>query len=194
MKILLVGDSFAADWTVKYKSNRGWPNLLAANFDVTNLAQAGCSEYKIWLQLSSQSLQNFSHIIIAHTSPYRIPVTSNPLHSDDPLHHSCDLIYTDIIGSDRKKKMASVIEFFEKYFDIEYARFVHDLIIQKQVSIIPSDCKVLHVTNLEHDIYMEKYDLMSFNDLFVSNRGTMNHFDDAGNQIVFEKISSWIKS
>ena len=28
MNILICGDSFAADWTVKY-AGQGWPNLLA---------------------------------------------------------------------------------------------------------------------------------------------------------------------
>ena len=50
MKILICGDSFAADWTVKYPG-QGWPNMLAEIHEVTNLAQAGCSEYKILKQL-----------------------------------------------------------------------------------------------------------------------------------------------
>ena len=53
MKILIVGDSFAADWAIKYKSISGWPNLLAEKFEVVNLAQAGVSEYKIYQQVLS---------------------------------------------------------------------------------------------------------------------------------------------
>jgi len=47
MKILICGDSFAADWTVKYPG-QGWPNMLAQQHEIVNLAQAGCSEYKIF--------------------------------------------------------------------------------------------------------------------------------------------------
>ena len=46
--ILIIGDSFAADWTVKYPTVVGWPNLLAKNYNVVNLAQAGAGEYKIY--------------------------------------------------------------------------------------------------------------------------------------------------
>ena len=48
-KILIAGDSFAADWTVKYKGE-GWVNTLCKDYDVTNVAQAGVSEYKIYNQ------------------------------------------------------------------------------------------------------------------------------------------------
>ncbi len=43
-KLLIAGDSFAADWL---SGESGWPNLLANEYDVTNVAQAVCSEYKI---------------------------------------------------------------------------------------------------------------------------------------------------
>ena len=50
MKILICGDSFAADWTIKYPG-QGWPNMLSQQYEIVNLAQAGCSEYKILKQL-----------------------------------------------------------------------------------------------------------------------------------------------
>ena len=49
-KLLIAGDSFAADWTIKYKGE-GWVNTLCKDYDVTNIAQAGVSEYKIYNQL-----------------------------------------------------------------------------------------------------------------------------------------------
>ena len=57
MKILIVGDSFAADWSVKYNDYHGWPNLLAQKFEVTNLAKAGVGQYKIYKQL--QNIDDF---------------------------------------------------------------------------------------------------------------------------------------
>ena len=56
MHLLIIGDSFAADWSVKYADKKGWPNFLAEKYSVTNLAQAGCSEYKIKKQLDSVNL------------------------------------------------------------------------------------------------------------------------------------------
>ena len=97
MKVLICGDSFAADWTVKY-TGKGWPNLIAENYTVTNLAQAGCSEYKIYLQLASANLDQYDAIIVSHTSPNRLPVEVHPVHSNDPLHKNSDLIYTDLKG------------------------------------------------------------------------------------------------
>ena len=50
-KLLIAGDSFAADWSKKYKNACGWVNTLCEDYDVTNVAQAGASEYKIYNQL-----------------------------------------------------------------------------------------------------------------------------------------------
>ena len=55
-KILIVGDSFAADWSIKHKECNGWVNMLCDDFFVTNIAQAGVSEYKIYKQLLSQDI------------------------------------------------------------------------------------------------------------------------------------------
>ena len=63
MKVLVVGDSFAADWSVKHKNSVGWPNLLAKDFDVTNLAQAGVSEYKIYQQVLSVDTCQFDLVL-----------------------------------------------------------------------------------------------------------------------------------
>ena len=122
-KILIAGDSFAADWTVKHQG-KGWVNMLSEIYDVTIIAQAGVSEYKIIKQIQSSNLTQYSHIIISHTSPFRIPVKEHPLHSMDILHSNCDLIYTDI-----KKhalldpSLKPMIEYFEKYFDFEHAKY-----------------------------------------------------------------------
>ena len=63
-KILICGDSFAADWTIKTKTS-GWVNFLK---DTDIIAQAGVGEYKILKQLQSCKLELYTHIIISHTS------------------------------------------------------------------------------------------------------------------------------
>ena len=40
MKILIAGDSFAADWKIKYNGN-GWVNMLSNDYDVTKAIQQG---------------------------------------------------------------------------------------------------------------------------------------------------------
>jgi hypothetical protein len=62
MNLLICGDSFAADWTVKYPGE-GWPNLMSKIHNVTNLAQAGCGEYKVLKQLESVNLLSASILL-----------------------------------------------------------------------------------------------------------------------------------
>jgi hypothetical protein len=95
-KILIIGDSFSSDWSKKYKDYPGWPNLLAQDFDMTNLSQPGCSEFRILKQLKSVDLNEYDFVIISHTSPSRIYTRQHPIHSGDPLHSESDLIFTDI--------------------------------------------------------------------------------------------------
>jgi hypothetical protein len=191
--ILICGDSFSADWSLKYQTHLpGWPNKLETTFKVTNLSQAGCSEYKIYQQLSSVAdrLTQFDHIIISHTSPYRIYIKNHPVHFDDLLHHSSDLIYSDIIEHSKTNKQLLVItEFFEQYFDLDYARFVHNLICEKiDIMTAPHQTKTLHLSNIEwKDLY--KFDgMLNFKSVVDTHGGLINHYSDYGNCIIYDTI------
>ena len=184
MKILICGDSFASDWQVKYPLQKGWPNLLAEQHDVVNLAQAGCSEYKILLQLTSADLTSFDCVIVSHTSPYRIPVKTHPVHSNDALHNASDLIYTDIKEhSKTNKRLLPLVEYFEQYFDDDYAEFVHRLMVKEICSAV-NGCNVLHITHIGNP------EFVSFESVFNAHRGLMNHYTDEGNRIVFEQVNA----
>lgn len=184
MNILIVGDSFAADWTVKYANQKGWPNLLAEQYNVTNLAQAGCSEYKIWLQLNSANLGGYTHVIVMHTSPYRIPVKSHPFHSG--IHSNADLIYLDV---KENSKFPSIVDFFENYFDTDYAEFVHQLIIKDELEQLSQfNGHVLHMEWTDSGIISA----ISIEQYFKNNSGLINHLSDKGNQLVYNKIKGWI--
>ena len=192
-KILICGDSFAADWTVKYPG-QGWPNLLAKQFDTTNLAQAGCSQYKIYLQLKSANLEEYDAIIISHTSPNRLYVTEHPIHHSDILHRNSDLIYADIINRDSAPKLKPIVDYFERYFDLDNAEFVHNLLCKEieEVVLCSARHKVIHMTGFDWDRLYQFDNMINFSDLMRSNRGIMNHFNDAGNQIVFKSVSDLI--
>jgi hypothetical protein len=186
MKILICGDSFAADWTIKYPTATGWPNLLSKHHEITNLAQAGCSEYKIYLQLKSAELETFDYIIVSHTSPNRIYVKKHPVHFNDPLHKDCDLIYSDLNSQDIT--LAGIaVDFYENYFDSDYAMFVHNLIC-KEIDSLTSIKSVLHITNFNWDKLYPFKNLKNFQDLFKTNRGLMNHYDSEGNFIIYDYI------
>lgn len=185
--VLICGDSFAADWTVKF-SGQGWPNMLAESYKVTNLAQAGVGQYKIYKQLESVNPKNFDAVIIAHTSPNRLYVKRHPAHYKDILHGNCDFIYNDVKANVEKfPQLESVVDYFENYFDNDYAKFVHNLICEKIETMTQSwPCKVIHLINFP-DQYKFKNEL-NFVSVFASNRGSMNHFDEDGNAYAYNRI------
>lgn len=186
-KILICGDSFAADWTIKY-GNIGWPNMLANEYKVTNLAQAGCSEYKIYQQLSSISLSQFDKIIVSHTSPYRIYVSEHPIHKSDTLHKDSDLIYSDIKEHAKdNKNLIPILNYFENYFDLEYSKFIHNLIC-KEIDNKLQNFPVLHITSFDWDGLYKFNKIINFYKLFQKNKGLINHYNLEGNKKVFETL------
>ena len=191
-KILICGDSFAADWTVKYEGF-GWPNLLAKTYDVTNVAQAGCSEYKIYKQLMSQDIEDYDVVIISHTSPNRIYVDHHPIHSEDPLHKDCDLIYTDIKEhAVINPELKSIVDFYESYFNEKYAVFVHNMICEKiDHHTRNHQGTVIHISNIDWDDLYQFPDMVVFSKL-RKNHGLMNHYNDRTNFKLFNTINSII--
>jgi hypothetical protein len=184
-KLLIAGDSFAANWL---SETAGWPNLITKDYDVTNVAQAGCSEYKIYKQLCSVDLNKFDHIIVSHTSPYRIYTKENPLHVNKPIHKDSCFIYSDV----KEHKLSCVTEFFEKYFDMEYAEHVHNLLLKE----IESMClkHTIHITSFEWNRLYKCKNWIDFNEVFASHRGKVNHYNDKGNHIVYDRLINKLKN
>jgi len=185
-KILIAGDSFAADWTVKHQG-KGWVNMLSEIYDVTIVAQAGVSEYKIIKQIQSSNLTQYSHIIISHTSPFRIPVKEHPLHSTDILHSNCDLIYSDLKDNENNTLAKIGVDFFENLYDTDYALFVHDLML-KYIDSKYKHRQIINITFFEHGNLYKPKNFINFEKTFKENRGHINHLNDKGNQIVFDTI------
>lgn len=182
-KVLICGDSFAADWSVKYDV-LGWPNMLAQRYEVCNLAQAGCGQYKIFKQLERQKLDRYDAIIISHTSPYRAHTAFHPVHHKDKLHHSSDFIYADVKAHD----VTSMVEYFEKFFDLEYAEYVHTLIC-KDITSMVSGHAVIHMTHFDWNGLFAFDDLINFKKVHAQHPGNVNHYDPIGNSLVFEKLN-----
>ena len=189
--ILVCGDSFSADWSAKYPGCKGWPNLLAGQYQVTNLSQAGCSEYKIWLQLASANLAQFDVIIVSHTSPYRIPIEHHPVHYSDPLHKNCDLIFSDIEQSNNVD-LQHIATYFKKFFMPDYAIFTHNLIIKHEIQYLQQHFQgqVLHTTIFQQDLEFVGHSYVSFEHVFNDHKGLINHVSDHGNQIIFNKLET----
>ena len=178
--ILICGDSFAADWTKKY-NGVGWVNMLCNDFNITNVAEAGVSEYKIYQQLSKQKLTDFDRVIISHTSAYRIPVEVHPIHSKDILHYNCDFIYSDIKEHKNNPEVKCIVDLYENYFHVEYAIFVHDLILKEIKGLCPNAINMTFFNSFNKDS-------IQLEDVFLENRGDINHLNEVGNKIVYNKI------
>lgn len=187
MNVLICGDSFAVDYS-RYQDvdYSGWPQIIANQFNVTNVAQAGCSEYKIYLQLKQLDLSKFDCVVVFHTSPYRIYVKRHPYLHESKLHHSSDLIYNDIKNHDDFDDKKSLTTFFEKYFDLDYARFVHRL-TQQEISRL-----LISIPSLQIGIDLPELDFDA-QSLFKTHRGNVNHFDSQANQILANFVAEWIE-
>jgi|TARA_R110000782_G_scaffold223906_1_gene310866 hypothetical protein len=171
MKLLLAGDSFIAKTPGDYP---GWSDLLDQDYNVDNVARPGIGEYKILKQLQNCTLDLYDTIIIGHTSPYRIHTAHHPLHKEG-FHKHCDFIYEDVKG-----RLPDVEKFFTEYFDLEYAIVVHALII-KEINTLLENCSVINT----HTLGLDK--------LFDTNRGSVQHLDQEGNKIFYNRIKDALR-
>lgn len=187
MNILICGDSFAADWTVKYEGV-GWPNLLANQHAVTNIAQAGCSQYKIYQQLRSANLDDYDWIIVFHTSPYRLYTEKHPIHYSDPLHCNSDLIYSDIKAHVNSTPcLEPIVEYFERHFDTNRAIRAHTEIC-KRIHRLLLNNNVVHATGIDWEGLYRFPKMLYFNEIHRLFKGNMNHFTVEGNILILQKL------
>ena len=195
LKILIIGDSFAADWSVKYKNYKGWPELLAEQYKVTNIAQAGVSEYKIYKQLLSiNNLKEYDWVIVSHTGPYRIATKAHPIHTNDCLHSNADLILTDIEYHASKLKnffnrsLRSAMLFYKYHFDKDFYYITYCLLREKINSIL-KDNNVIVLSNLtDTSLEFNEKIVLNYNILWQQERGLVNHFTAYGNQVIYNDV------
>jgi hypothetical protein len=183
-KLLIAGDSFAADWTKKYENICGWVNMLESDYDVTNIAQAGVSEYKIYKQLEKIDTTKFEHIIVSHTSAYRIPIEEHPIHKDDSLHDNCDIIYSDAEVHIENNIMKTAVDFYVNIFHPDYFCFINDLIFKEIQKITPN---AIHITFFDN---FYDNNILKFEDIFLSHKGNINHLDEKGNSLFYNMIKN----
>jgi len=191
MKILLTGDSFVADWNNPVLGKQAWWQILSQDYKVYNKAQPGCGEYKILKQISDSDLEQYDLVIVGHTSPYRIHTVKNPFHSIG-LHENSDLIYADIAESNNSKEKNHILYYFENIFDLEHARYMHNL-IKKEIAQILRPYKSLHISFFEN--FTNEYknlEEINFYNLWNQNPGPINHLSLRGNQEVYLEIKKRI--
>jgi hypothetical protein len=188
--ILIIGDSFAAEWSVKYKEYKGWPTLLAEQYPVVNLAQAGVSEYKIYQQLTSAKLDKFDLVIVSHTSPWRVPTKRHPVHSKDLLHANADLMLADIeyhyskISNFFNQALRSAYRFFMDHYDYEYFETTYRL-LRKEINRILVNKPVIVISSFAGlETFPEEKIVLNF----PPDGGIINHMTNQGNQEIYNQI------
>ena len=189
--LLIAGDSFAADYTVKYPDQLGWPNMLDQSYSVTNVAQAAVTEYKILQQIKSADLNKYDSIIVAHASPNRVHCERHPIHFDDPLHKSADLMYNDLLNHPDNEDAVAAVNYFEKFFELTYYSDISTLLCLEIANILGNypHLNQLHLVNYyNHDPYDFLPDSFNYNKIWFKNQGLMNHFDDKGNKQMAEAV------
>lgn len=196
MNILLCGDSFVSDWSVKYPERTGWCNWLSKDHTVTNLAQAGVGEYKILKQIQSADLNAFDAIIISHGSPNRVYCTVHPIHNNDPLHRYADLIYADIKEHASTNLDADIAtKYYERYFDFDYYRDLSQLCCWEILNIL-GDYPHLSQFHIENYGNNHKYDMLpdsfNINNLLKKYYGDTCHLNEEGNKKLYNVITSWL--
>jgi hypothetical protein len=171
---------------------------LAQQHQVTNLAQAGVGEHKIYRQLVSvDDLTVYDVVIVAHTNPGRVPTRRHPMHYNDGLHQHADLIYSDIDYHAKQLKNIFNVrlhvarEFFRYHYDDEFFEDTYWLFREK-INTILADKKVITLETFDLPA-TEKY-VLNFADLLNTNPGLINHYSEKGNQVVFDTINATLKT
>jgi len=186
LKILIAGDSFGADWTVKYNDYPGWPNLLAKKYEVTNVAKASIGQYKILKQLIEQDLNKFDTIIVCNTHPFRVHTRQHPLHSKDILHSNADLLLNDTFShwNPFNLSLKAAKNFFLYHWDEQHALDIYRLIAQEQERIL-DELNVIHLKNFKDVDVISKHHTIDTTQL---QGGIINHKDKTGNEIIYRDI------
>jgi len=190
--IALLGDSFAAEYNA---DTPGWVDILAEEYSVNNVAQAGVGEYKILRQLKDLESTNpnwkklYNCVIVAHTSPFRVHTSKHPLHKKG-LHKDCDLIYSDLKNRFDwfNESLATAKNWFVHHWDDDYQLGTYKL-VREEIKRIIGDVPYLAIDHfgLSANISTETNKL-DFSDFWLLNRGNVNHYTVEANQTVAKAV------
>ena len=180
MKILILGDSFCASL-----NDLSWSVKLGKIFPTVNLSQSGCTQYHILKQLESVSIDDFTFIIVCHTSPYRIYTRQHPIHTSG-THINSGLLLNDIDYHSKKisncwnKSLHAAKNFIKYHYSEQYQLDIYNLIKNKISSTI-SKIDNIEMSGCEADEF-------GLRELYLNNQGTINHLTAEANQVLLDKI------
>mgnify|MGYP003313230107 FL=1 len=192
MKLLIMGDSWAADWSSQYSEYPGWSNILSSKYETLNLAQAGVSQYSICRQFEQIGDFNFDKCIISITSPYRVYTPKHPVHKPGSLHEHSDLIYTDIEHhhrtSDYNKRLNSAIGYFLHHFDTDQAEFMHELLVDWCLTKLDKSNTIVTSNIADNSRYVKQHTYCNGFDIWNTYPGKINHLSAEGNEVFARNI------
>ena len=158
--------------------------------DVTNVSQAGVSEYKILQQVKDHICSDPDVVIVCHTSPYRVHTLSHPVHHTG-LHKDCDLLYTDIeyhYNQNPTPELSIAMGYFEHHFDPDYYNQIYYLLRREISWLVPNNIPLINVDFFPGNTGLD------LSDLPKSHPGQPNHMSESGHKIAYEKIVNKINN
>lgn len=180
----LFGDSFG--YQKKDEPYPSWVDLLSQQHAVDNHCECGVSEYKILKQLETANLDKYNVIIVTHTSYSRVFVEHNPLHADSKYHKNCDILAADV--ESRNDEFSRACQLYYKYiFNDDHARDMYNLIL-KEIDRMLNGKTAIHMTHFDHAGLHKFNRLLEFNNLFLANRGPVNHYTEFANKLVADRV------
>lgn len=176
--IWIFGDSFANS-----SDESSWSYMLSVMCDVNNKSSNGSSEYRIWknYKLHNSKIASDDIVIFCHTSPYRIFLKDDQALSSRQLstHKSCDLIINDVFG----KNETSFIELLKTIWDDQFFEDTYNLYV-KDLKKVPNS---IHLSFFDNDL------VDSLKCTWEDNKGSVNHMNNEGNEIVLKWVLDRIK-
>jgi len=187
-KLAIFGDSFG----VTDGNAQSWIRRLEQNFFIQNYCICGIGEYKIWKQIEQVEIDQFDVVLVTHTSPTRVHVEYNPLHSTSQYHQQCDIIYADIAEHNNEFARACK-QFFKHIYNETYQIDMFNLVIEKIENMLKVHPHVQHITHFDYTGLHQPNGLVNFYDVFCEHRGNINHYTPTGNDIVYNRLLQCLK-
>jgi hypothetical protein len=78
-------------------------------------------------------------------------------------------------------------DFYEKLFDADYFIFIHNLIINEIIKKYPTAINITFFDNFSHPTFH------NFEEVFLNNKGNMNHLNEVGNNLIYKKVKNILK-
>lgn len=176
--IWVFGDSFSAD-------SRGWPGML--NSKTTGFR--GSSEFRIYRNYLTHKhlISESDTVIFCHTHMSRVYLKDENRSLSSRLlesHPFCDLLFNDVIGKQEK----NFIRILDEIWDDSFFEYVYFKLISDSKAVKNS----IHITFFND--MATQFNLIDFSSYFKTNRGKINHLDDAGNLEVYKNLVTLINN